>query len=595
MNAPFQRQELAQRYNDADWEQVCRESLGKLIDELSYEEVLLPEQKGDGSYCLTLASGVVYSFHADVGAWGNLLVDRTSICRSPKEGSIPSPLQFVVDARAEMAMAPPTEAMFLRELSNTLRQDLVILRTNSQIDGAGLINRPAHERHACLEGHPKAVANKGRLGWGIDDVQRYAPEHGQAFELLWLAADRAHCRIGDSTDLDEQDFLKQTLGPDEADRLLDALAVEGLTLNTHTLLPVHPWQWDHVLQQAYIADIMERHLVLLGAFGGRYVAGPSLRTLTSLDRPGSPDIKVALMILNTSAWRGIPGKYVSLGSAISDWLEGLVREDDLLARNVTILREQRGIWYRHPHFNQIPDVPYQHVETLGAIWRENAKARISTKQDACLYAALLHQPADGTPLAVHHANQSGLGFSDWLEQLFKSTVVPLYHFLTRYGIGFIAHGQNITVVLEDHVPVGLAIKDLQGDVDIVNQIFPEHHSLPDEIRSILPNKPTEYIIHDIQTAHFVTVLRFFSARLAACGAITEPEFYRILGATLREHMAAHTALNDRFELFDLFTPTLPRVCINKVRFKIGYGDASERPLPALGTDLVNPLSRFSEP
>ena len=34
---------------------------------------------------------------------------------------------------------------------------------------------------------------------------------------------------------------------------------------------------------------------------------------------------------------------------------------------------------------------------------------------------------------------------------------------------------------------------------------------------------------------------------------------------------------------------MPRIAINKVRFAIGYGDAGERPVPALGTELDNPL------
>nr|WP_276529827.1 IucA/IucC family protein [Roseibium polysiphoniae] len=491
-------------------------------------------------------------------------------------------------------MKPDTEATFLRELSNTLRQDLVLLEKNQRVRGEDLVNAPSHERHALLEGHPKAVANKGRLGWGMDDLRRFSPEHQQDFEIVWLAADRTQCRIGDSSGVDERAFLRQCLGQEEEQRLFGALEAQGLSLATHTLIPAHPWQWDHVLRQAYVGELMERRLVFLGAFGGRYVAGPSLRTLTSIDRPGSPDIKLALMILNTSAWRGIPGQYIALGSAISDWLEGLVAGDKLLAANVTILREQRGIWYRHPIYDQVPNAPYQHLETLGAIWRENAKSRISTKQDACLYAALLHVAGDGVPLAVHHANRAGMPISEWLTELFQTTVVPLYHFLAKYGVGFIAHGQNITVVLEDHRPLGLAIKDLQGDVDIVNQTFAEHSGLPDEIRSILPNKPPEYIVHDIQTAHFVTVLRFFSARLDAAGAITEGDFYGLLSRTLKTYMSEHPELAERFKTFELFHPTLPRVCINKVRFEIGYGDAAERPLPALGTDLRNPLVRFAE-
>ncbi len=579
----------------ADWETVCRASLAKLLSELSYEEVISLRQVSDGHFRLDLQSGVSYRMEGWTGIWNNNWVDGGTIIREPEEdgsaasASFPSPLRFVVDARTELNMAPETEAMFVRELSNTLRQDLVLLRKNRQVDGRHLATEPAHVRHALLEGHPKAVANKGRLGWGVQDLQDYAPENRSPIRLVWLAADRQQCRIGQSPDMSEQANLGETLGPEETGRLLGAMEAQGVSLATHTLIPVHPWQWDHVLQQAYVAELMEHRLVWLGSFGGRYVAGPSLRTLTSLDRPGSPDIKLAMTILNTSAWRGIPGKFIAHGGVISDWLSGLVAADSVLENTVIILREQRGIWYRHPIYDRMPDAPYQHHETLGAIWRETAASRIRGNRDACLYAALLHLDAGGTPLAVHHAALAGLSIHEWIRDLFQVTVVPLYHFLAKYGVGFIAHGQNLTIILENHRPVGLAIKDLQGDVDLVDRVFPEHAGLPAEVRRTLAAKPPAYIVHDIQTAHFVTVLRFFSARLQACGAMNERDFYALLADTLLGYMEAHRELQDRFALFELFAAEMPRVCINKVRFDIGYADAARRPLPALGTNLRNPL------
>ena len=59
--------------------------------------------------------------------------------------------------------------------------------------------------------------------------------------------------------------------------------------------------------------------------------------------------------------------------------------------------------------------------------------------------------------------------------------------------------------------------------------------------------------------------------------------------SLRRHQARHPELEERFRLFDLLAPTMPRVCINRVRLAIGYGDLNQRPVPSLGSDLVNPL------
>ena len=85
------------------------------------------------------------------------------------------------------------------------------------------------------------------------------------------------------------------------------------------------------------------------------------------------------------------------------------------------------------------------------------------------------------------------------------------------------------------------------------------------------------------------MLRFVSEALAAHDGLPELDFYRVLAAELRRYQAAHPQLAARFALFDLFRPRMARIAINKVRFAIGYGDARQRPVPALGTELDNPL------
>ena len=209
-------------------------------------------------------------------------------------------------------------------------------------------------------------------------------------------------------------------------------------------------------------------------------------------------------------------------------------------------------------------------------------------------AALFHEGAGGEPLASAFARRAGLSMEAWLQRLFQVSVVPLWHILCRAGLGFIAHGQNISVVLDGGLPVGITVKDFQGDLDLVDRDFPEAASLPEAARAVLPRKPPAYIVHNIQTAHFVTVLRFLSASLARRGILDEMRFYGLLRETLAAHAAAHPELADRFALFDLFAPTMPRVAINRVRFQIGYEDSAERPLPARGTDLHNPLAMVAD-
>ncbi|WP_230374333.1 IucA/IucC family protein [Pontivivens ytuae] len=554
-----------------------------MVSEMTWEELLHPV--GDRHYELQLASGAHYRFQAERRIWDNLDIVPDSL---ETDNTSPCPLRFVVDARAEFGMSPATEATFLRELSNTLRQDLELERLYGDLDAKALINLPPARLHAILNGHPKAIANKGRLGWGESDLAAYAPEYGEPLQLFWVAARRDALRSGRTAGTVPEDVLTAVLGPD-AEALHTAAGEAGATRD-HVLLPVHPWQWDNVISQAFLAEISEGRVVPLGRFGPQFVATPSIRTLTPAE--GGPyDVKLSLGILNTSAWRGMPGKYIEHGGAISDWLTGLVADDPVLAGRVTVLREALGYWYEHPVYADCPEAPYRHHEMLGAIWRDAAEHRTGSDRRAVLAAALFHEGACRTPLAAAYAEAAGMPIENWLAHLFDATVVPLWHILCRYGAAFIAHGQNVTVILDGHVPVGMAIKDFQGDLDLVDQDFSEMEGLDPDIRALLPRKPPAYIVHDIQTAHFVTVLRFLSAGLARSAALNERAFYDILSARLMRYAAEHPELKSRFEMFALFEDVMPKVCINRVRFAIGYEDSAERPLPARGTDLVNPLRR----
>ena len=190
MNAPFAVSTPADSRSAADarWQEVCRAGLAKMLDELTYEEVLAPEAEGDSEYALRLKSGITWRFAARTGAWGNLLTDSRTIRREP-EGAT-SPLQFTLDARAELGMAPETLATFLRELSNTLRQDMILHQKTEGLEADRLLDLPVHVLHGLLEGHPKAVANKGRLGWGADDLARYSPDSAKLRRQSFSPASR---------------------------------------------------------------------------------------------------------------------------------------------------------------------------------------------------------------------------------------------------------------------------------------------------------------------------------------------------------------------------------------------------------------------
>lgn len=578
------------------WGRINRTLLAKSIGELAFEEAFpvtpIGQTDEGGIFELRLSNGIRYRFTGHQGIWGWIAVDPDSVRRlqADVETAADDCLQFYVDAQADLALDPATLSKYLRELLNTLMADTRIVTGNAGRPIADLADLPPDRLQLRLDGHPKAPANKGRLGWGLADYAAYAPEFEPMIRLEWIAASRDHCRLALDRDIDEETLIDQTMDRGERDRLAAACRAAGVDTRTHLLLPVHPWQWTNMVVSAFAGEIAAGRIVHLGAFGDRYLPQQSLRTLANADRPWAINVKLPLTILNTSCYRGIPGKYMAAGPRLSDWLSRTAETDPVLAgAGVIVLKEIGGAFYPHPIYEQIAGVPYQHLEMLGVIWRESVHARTRPRESGIMMGALLQRDDDGRPLASLLIERSGLGHAVWLNRLFHAVVVPLYHFLCRYGIGFIAHGQNITLVLEDDAPKRLALKDLQGDCDLVDRDFPETAELPEDVRGVLPRKPPHHIIHDIQTAHFVTVLRFLSESLRSHDGFPEIAFYRTLASVLRDYQNRNPDLHDRFALFDLFAPRMLRVCINRARFKIGYGDAAGRPLPILGSDIANPL------
>ncbi len=569
------------------WGRVNRAVVAKAISELGFEECLEAQEVSPGQWQLVLSTGAVYCFAATRRIWGQLTVDPASLTRNGQ--AVDDAVGFFADARETLGMSPATFTTYGKELYNTLMADLRIAEMQVGRSAADMASLPDALLQSLLDGHPKAPANKGRLGWGRDDFDRYAPESGETMQLFWLAAARDRCRLEMDVDLTEQSLLEASLDAGECRRLEAAMAQQGVSTATHLLLPVHPWQWQAMIASQFGGEIAARRLIPLGYFGDAYRPLQSLRTLANATRPAALNVKLPLTVLNTSAWRGVPGKYMEIGATLSHWLHATAADDPAL-HGVKVLKEVAGAFYPHPHYGDVPEAPYQFCEMLGAIWRESAEKDLPAGQRPMMMGALPQRDAFGRPIASALIEQSGLGHEAWLERLFSTVFVPLYHFMCRYGVGFIAHGQNVTVMLDGAIPVGVAVKDFQGDLDLVDQNFPELEGLDIRVRSTLKRRPPAHLLQHLQTGHIVSVLRFLSEALAAHDGLDERVFYRVLADTIRRYQSANPGLAERFALFELFEAKIPRIAINKVRFAIGYGDAGERPLPDLGTPLDNPLN-----
>lgn len=592
--------------NQQQWQQVNNQLNAKIISELHYEELLIIELKktisknelnnksGYQQSYQWISSTAIWEFNAQEHIWGNILIDEISLIRNGEKNI--NTAELIKDIAKEIGLDEIILGNLIEEIQQTLYSDLQSMQSLQTHSESTLLNLSGVALQAVLRGHPKALANKGRLGWGTKELQRYAPEFANRFQLHFIAIKKTMTTVGIENNNQESHeqlvirMLNEMMSEQQINALFKTLSTLNAEIDEYWIIPTHPWQFEHFIVSQFTALFADNSIIDLGITGDFYQAQQSIRTLSNVSRPNNNDVKLPITILNTSCYRGIPGKYITSGAELSNFIQQRCDQDTFLRKaNFKVLKEWAGIHVTNPNQQDINETPYRYNEMLGVILRESSAAILIGNQQDKLAAVLMQSDTKGNSLISKYIQASGLDVESWLTKLFDTTVVPLYHLMCRYGIALVSHGQNLTLLMENHIPSGLAIKDFHGDLRIVDQDFPEHAELPEHIAQQLTKLPPQYLLHDLYTGHFVTVLRFVSPHLKNELNYSEESFYQLLTQRIINYQAQFPELASRFKIFDLLAKSVEKICVNRVRFNIGYQDTSERLLPVLGEPIKNPL------
>ncbi|MBX6357823.1 MAG: hypothetical protein IRZ05_18455, partial [Micromonosporaceae bacterium] len=428
-------------------------------------------------------------------------------------------------------------ARLVRELDNSVANLALARAAQPPPDGGPpALTRPgltlADLEQCVVDGHPLHPCCRTRMGMSPTEVRAYAPEHHPVVQVELLAV--------------------------PADRWLSTGA--GLP----PLLPVHPWQRDHVLDR-YPG---------LRPTGERVPARPlmTLRTLAPMRPPapgrrwvgGCQHWKTAVDVQMTSAVRTVSPAAVRNGPPVSD----LVAE--LAARTgcgLAMLRE----------------VAAGAVLVDGEPCRSLAVAvRQAPREPATPLAALAApSPADGRPLAVEAVT---LGYAGdpiaYFADLCRIVLPPLLALL-HAGVALEAHGQNTLVGLRGGRLAGVLYRDV-GGVRISPSRLRAHGVDPPPLHGDVRNDDPAVLRAKVfaaavsgALAEQVAMLRreygVESGRLWARAAETARETYRSLPPAAAGDAAA------------LFGPTVPIKATTAMRL-------AADPLADLWAGQPNPLA-----
>ncbi|UOK64493.1 IucA/IucC family siderophore biosynthesis protein [Paenibacillus sp. OVF10] len=548
-------------------------------------------------------------------SFGRVKVKKGSIQR---EGVSCTDLDLFLEEIVLNALKGANVTAFIQELLETMAKDSqcrAILPLNIPSEDR---HYDALESH-MTDGHLYHPSYKSRLGFSLKDNLAYGPEFNTEVALVWVAVKKEFAQTAVSAGYSSEELVGQHLTVEDAQRFHQILqqqgrgdmneksqaGADGYPIDTevrgtirgsvgktihetahgkdseavcgpgseigkvgeigseagdrYVFIPVHPWQWEHQLESVYARQLMDGDIVYLGPSSSPYRAQQSIRSLSNRVNPEAPYIKLALSITNTSSTRILAQHTTQNAPLISDWLNELVREDELLQQaQFGILKEIMGLSFR---YEQLPATQYGRAYgTLGAIWRENVSVHLKQGETAWPLNALMLVQPDGVPFIQDAVEQHGV--EKWSEALVRTVTLPIIHLLYAQGIALESHAQNIILVLEDNLPKRIIIKDLHDGVRYV----PDQLLHPERAPKLNPEPETHRKFNrysfiyagDVSEVRDYTYDAFFFICMTDIAlalekfGLSEEAFWQLCAGVIVDYQKQHPEYAERFVAFDLF-------------------------------------------
>lgn len=578
------------------WNKVTRLFIGKIIAELAHEGVLQPSlqsvRSGWGHYTLPVeGSNTEYRFVAKVLGLYHWWVDFASIEKVVAgDTAVLEARSFIIELNDQIGIAAESLPEYLEEVAGTLYGSAYI-HTVNPLSAPQLAWADYQETERSMTGHPRFIANNGRVGFDIADYARYAPEAASPVNLVWLAGHKSRAEFTAITGMTYEQLLDHELSPTDRSSFNDILHRKGLDPAEYYFIPVHPWQWYNKLLHILTPDIAANRLVCLGYSEDKYRPQQSIRTFFNSSHPEKYYVKMALAILNMGYVRILSPYFMRTTPAINEWVHTVVDGDPYLRKQgFCMLRELAAVGYTNQYYEDAlkEDSPYKKM--LAALWRESPVSKMQPGQRLTTMAALLHTDTEGNALLPELIRTSGLSTATWVQQYLRCYFAPLLHCFYRHDMIFMPHGENIVLVLENNTPVRVIMKDIGEEVILMNMEI----ALPGNARRIQVNVPEELRTRPIFTQVFDGIFRFIAAILAEQHDLPEEQFWKLVAACILEYHQLHPELEEKFRQYDLFTEIITPDALNKMQIRNNRklrDKARPFDVPTIGT-VRNPVAAF---
>jgi L-2,3-diaminopropanoate---citrate ligase len=439
--------------------------------------------------------------------------------------------------------------------NSVARTSRYLQRTSPRPSAADPRALTRHAEQSLLFGHPFHPTPKSAEGFSADDLAAYAPELGAEFPLHYVA-------------VAPQLFVEERIAPDpwdppEVERRAQRLLGPD---RPHRLLPVHPWQADHLQRtEAFAALVADGAVVPLGPIGTTVYPTSSVRTVCDPTFPTA--WKLPLHVRITNFVRTNPAEHA--------------RRATDAGRLVGALRSG----WNHDGFAVLLETGYRTVAApalvadLTVLYRENPFA---TRPEAPqVVAGLLEEHADGAEPALIGCLRQATSRPDgplpaadvdrWLRRYLQISLLPVLAVFSADGVSLEAHVQNSLLHVADGWPARFYVRDMEGTS--VSRQRAAAEAVPADSPLLLDDAEAwlrlRYYVLTNHVGHLVHVL-------ARHTEADEAGLWRVVRQLLR------SAPPDRYLNELLCAPTLPA----KANLTSRFAERGEHPLYV---DVPNPM------
>ncbi len=552
------------------WSRVNVQLVRKAISEFAHEQIITPifmQESSAGWTRYSLATddpGVTYRFEAKVRMLDHWHIQEESVIRlvhGKKSTCVLTDL--ILDLKETLGIPPELLPTYLQEIVSTVHS-MAYKASKETFTSKELVHAGFQEvEHAMKEGHPCFIANSGRLGFDDKAYHQYAPEADCAFKVVWVAGHVSRTSFQCIAELNYQRLLKDELGEELCHEFRKGLTGKGLDPENYLFIPIHPWQWQHKIKTIFAQDIAHDYLVYLGESDDRYSAQQSIRSLFNQDHPEKYYVKTALSILNMGFMRGLSPYYMESTPPITQWIGELMSNDHVLQEaGFVMLGEVATVGYRNllyePLGRKLPE-----NKMLAALWRESPTIKITANQQLMTMASLLHVDQFETSLLRELIKASGVAVEDWVASYLNCYLKPIIHCFYQYELVFMPHGENVILVLENHVPVKAIMKDITEEVIVFN----EEMELTGHVERLQKKTSDEMKLNYVFTDVFDCFFRFLSNILVTYGAQPEGMFWELVSKCIKGYQREHPELSEKYIRYDFFQPSFKRCCLNRLQLQ----------------------------